>query len=160
MYVTNNKSATSPEGPVTTPVNSIKCEAVERTNVHYHAHLDMYYNGAPFNLPANIGIKLDCLYWLHTHDVSGIVHIEAPADQKDRVFTLGDLFDVWKQPLNEHQLATLKTKDGERISAWIDGQPYSGELRKLPMKEHSEIVLAITPPEVDPPKTYSWPQGL
>jgi hypothetical protein len=37
-----------------------------------------------------------CIYWLHTHDETGIIHIESPI-KKD--FILGQFFDLWKKKL-------------------------------------------------------------
>ena len=42
-----------------------------------------------------------CLYWLHTHDSTGVVHIESPVQ---RGYTLGQFFDVWGRPLSATQV--------------------------------------------------------
>jgi hypothetical protein len=52
-------------------------------------------------VPSQIGIPGNCFYWLHTHDESGIIHIEAPAH---REFTLGQFFDIWKKKLSNDQI--------------------------------------------------------
>lgn len=50
-------------------IENIKCETVERTTFHIHAHLDIFINGKTYTVPAQIGIVPDkCLYWMHTHD--------------------------------------------------------------------------------------------
>ena len=51
---------------------------------------------ARVRVPADIGIvtagyAVICLYWLHTHDDSGTIHVEAPGG----TFTLADFFAVW-----------------------------------------------------------------
>lgn len=52
-------------------INGIRCDKTEHFNFHYHAHLDIFINGVSYAVPAGIGIKPpDCIYWLHTHDVS------------------------------------------------------------------------------------------
>jgi hypothetical protein len=45
-------------------------------------------------VPANIGIDEQAGYLtsLHTHDATGIIHVESPTR---RSFNLGDFFDVW-----------------------------------------------------------------
>ena len=53
-------------------IDGIKCDSAEHFNFHYHAHLDIFVNGFSYLVPAGIGIKPpDCIYWLHTHDISG-----------------------------------------------------------------------------------------
>src|SRR4051794_39395730 len=59
-------------------IDGIKCDKAEHFNFHYHAHLDIFVNGFSYLVPAGIGIKPpDCIYWLHTHDISGIIHVES-----------------------------------------------------------------------------------
>jgi hypothetical protein len=142
------------------PVANVKCEGSEMLATHYHAHLVILKpDGQPVTIPANVGIQATCLYWIHTHDDSGIIHIEAPADQKDHKFTLGDFFDVWGQPLDSKQLATLSVGSGQKITAFVDGKAWDGDLRAIPLKPHGQITLELTPPVVQP-TPFEFPQGL
>ena len=52
---------------------------MEHFSLHIHAHLDIFINGNPYAVPSEIGIiPNQCIYWMHTHDDSGIIHIESP----------------------------------------------------------------------------------
>ena len=53
--------------------------------------------------PVAVGGK--CIYWLHTHAPDGVIHIESPFE---RVYTLGNLFDIWHQPLSKRQVGDAK----------------------------------------------------
>jgi hypothetical protein len=76
-------------------IDGITCDKAEHFVSHIHTHLDIFINGKESVVPSNIGIIPDnCIYWLHTHDDTGIIHIESP---DDRSFTLGQFFDVWRQ---------------------------------------------------------------
>jgi hypothetical protein len=162
-------------GPNTQPVANIKCEAGEQAAVHYHAHLTILYKGTPVTVPHGVGIpggKLDpnsqtpyvstgtCFYWLHTHDDTGVIHIEAPQGSANRQFTLGNFFAVWGQPLSTGKVATLKVGSGEQMKVWVDGKPYSGDPSKIALKSHQQIVIEIGPPFTDPPPTFTFPSGL
>ena len=47
-----------------------------------------------YPISANIGIIPEkCIYWLHTHDNSGLIHIESPIKEN---FTLGQFLHIWK----------------------------------------------------------------
>ena len=82
-------------------IDGIQCNASEQLVFHNHAHLDIYMNGQPYTVPSQIGIVPgNCIYWLHTHDDSGIIHIESPVT---RNFTLGQFFDIWKAKFNNTQ---------------------------------------------------------
>ena len=141
----------------TKAVGAVECNAGEQLSTHYHSHLDIIQDGVQRSLPANIGITDTCLYWLHTHDSSGIIHIEAPADRKNHTFTLGDFFKVWSQPLDSKHVATFTLSSDQTLVAYVDGKIYSGDPSMIPLKSHSQIVLEIQPPAVDPPPTFTWP---
>ncbi len=106
---------------------------------------------------ANIGLRSGCIYWLHTHDRSGVIHIEAPASQSETAFTLGDFFDVWGQPLDSTHVANLALTPSQTLVVFLDGQRYGGDPRSVPLRPHAQITLEITPPLVDPPPAYSFP---
>jgi hypothetical protein len=91
-------------------VDGISCQTSEQTIFHIHAHLTVFINGSPRQIPAGIGIpgaraqstpegpfigSGTCFYWLHTHAADGIIHIESPIH---RTYTLGDFFDEWGRP--------------------------------------------------------------
>ena len=48
-----------------------------------------------------------CFYWLHTHTSDGVIHIESPTQ---RIYTLGQFFDEWHQPLSANQVGELHGK--------------------------------------------------
>ena len=64
----------------------------EQLAYHIHQHLDIYDDGRPVSVPALIGIHPTGSTFfadLHTHDATGIIHVES-ATQYD--YTLGQLF--------------------------------------------------------------------
>lgn len=144
------------------PVANIKCDQGEQTGVHYHAHLDLLYRGSPVPVPALIGIPNQglCFYWLHSHDTTGVIHVEAPSSESKRTFTLGEFFQIWKQPLNSKRVASLDVGKGELLKMWVDGKPYTGDPTKIPVRSHGQIVLEIGPEFQDPPPTYTWGPDL
>ena len=62
--------------------NGIECDIVEHLTFHTHTNLTMTVDGKLQKIPAGIGIiPAKCIYWLHTHDDSGLIHIESPINQ-------------------------------------------------------------------------------
>jgi hypothetical protein len=63
----------------------------EGTVEHIHVHLDVLDDGQAVPVPANIGIDTarGAISPLHTHDASGVIHIESPVK---RQFSLGEFF--------------------------------------------------------------------
>jgi hypothetical protein len=138
------------------PVANIKCDTGEQLATHYHAHVTLIYRGQPAMIPAQVGITNGCFYWMHTHTTTGIIHIEAPKSAASRTFTLGDFFAVWNQPLSTKQVATFKVGSEDELKIWVDGKPYTGNPKDIPLKSHTQVVVQIGPPFTDPPPTYDW----
>ena len=49
-------------------------------------------------IPANTGFDASCARPLHTHDVSGTIHVETAVN---RNYTVGDFFLIWNKVLNQ-----------------------------------------------------------
>jgi len=149
------------------PVNGIHCQTSEQTIFHIHAHLTVFVNGSPRQVPAGIGIPgahvqdtadgpfVDtgtCFYWLHTHAADGIIHIESPVR---RVYTLGDFFDEWGVPLGPGQVGPSRG----HVTALYNGRVYLGNPRDIPLTAHAQIQLEVGTPLVAP-VSITWPGGL
>ena len=142
-------------------VDGVTCqsEAKEVVKFHIHVHVVVYVNGQLRRLPAGIGITqpalvqrssagtfldvglYDCLYWLHTHVNDGIVHVEAPALG---VFTLGQFFDIWRQPLGAHRVGPAIGP----VVVFENGRRLTGNPRDTILRAHSDIQIDVGSPVV------------
>ena len=144
----------------------------ETLTVHYHAHLDVIVDGSPVEVPAGLGINVGPngalpehgsrgIAPLHTHDTSGILHIEAA---KNDTFTLGQVFTEWGVALSAGHVGAYATGDsGDRtVDVYVNGQRYTGDPNQLVIKAHEEIaVIATSAAHKAPiPRTYHFPEGL
>jgi hypothetical protein len=140
-------------------VDGIKCEA-EVLVYHVHAHLFILRDGVPQAVPRSIGIVEPalprCLYWLHTHDTSGIIHVESPTQ---RLYTLGQFFDIWGMPLARTGVAGLDVPNGELV-VFVDGQqiPNDQDPRDIELRAHTQVVIEVG--KVVQPPSFQFPQGL
>jgi len=154
----------TPQGGTGQPVDGIEGNLREMLVVHIHAHLALFFNGEQIAIPCGIGIVKPFqilngfvgagsgFYWLHTHDATGIIHIESP---DARAYTLGEFFDIWGEPLSTHGVAGLNGA----VCAFVDGKPYTGDPRAIMFAAHSQITLEVDGPIVPPP-VYLFPNGL
>ncbi len=135
------------------PVDNVYCDTQEQNAFHIHAHLTMYINGQALPLPAQIGIAKDqsCLYWLHTHDTTGVIHIEAPANH---AFTFGNFLDEWSTVFPT--LGYPSQLDQGSWQVYVNGKPYTGDFHKIPLAAHTLITLAYNSPNAVPDTTYNW----
>jgi hypothetical protein len=168
-----------PQPSANPTVAGIPCDQLEHTQVHYHAALQIMYNGVVTAIPANTGIEQDsagnvtCYYWLHVHPANpNVIHIESPASS---TFTLGQFFAVWNSYSQQHgqgarkldatHVATFTVGPDQKIVTYIDlddgkgPQPYSGDPSSIPLKSHETITIEITPPVVATPPTINWTQS-
>jgi hypothetical protein len=90
------------------------------TVFHIHALLRVFVDGRPVPVPAGIGIDPGGRFLapLHTHDASGIVHVEA---DRRYSFTLGQLFTVWGLRLTDHQLGGYADRRDRRLQVFVNG---------------------------------------
>src|SRR6188472_4597543 len=153
------KNPSSSAVPLTTMIDGIQCNTTEQLLFHIHAHLDVFVNGQLIYIPPQIGIIPDkCIYWMHTHDGTGIIHIESPVK---RDFTLGQFFDIWSKKLNNSsEFANIF--GGKNIpEVYVNGQKVTGiNYREIKLHAHDEIALVYGKPPDTIPSRYDFPQGL
>lgn len=153
----------SPGSTQTGTIDGIQCGSSEQLAYHIHAHLSVYVDGAPRALPGGIGIPGSsaqqtaqgpeavggqCIYWLHTHAPDGVIHVESPTQ---RIYTLGDFFDEWHQPLSSGGAAGSSGK----VTAFVDGKAWTRSPRLIPLNPHAVIQLNVGTPAA-PFHAMSW----
>ncbi len=155
------KTGNTPRGGTGQAVDGISCLSEEGQALHIHSHLAIYNDGKQIQIPRLIGFTANpmlpgggCLYWIHTHDTSGIIHVETPDVQAPGGgrYTLGMLFDIWGQPLARDGVAGFKGP----VTAYVNGAPFDGDLKTIPLMSHQEITLEVGTPVVPPPN-YAFP---
>jgi hypothetical protein len=137
-------------------ISGIECDVNEFTTYHAHAHLNIRIDGQLYLPPANVGILPTCLYWLHTHQGQGVIHIEAPART---TFTLGQFFDVWGQSLSSTQVLDATVGQGRSLFMFIDGRSYDDDPRAIELGNLVSIELQVGPEQLNP-LPYTFPVDL
>lgn len=159
-------------------VDNIPCKTTMPNTYHVHAFVGILINGAHRALPDGIGMKnpgsdityngipnwtqsASCYYYIHSHDASGVLHIESPqsASPSTSLYKLGNAFDVWGMPLSTTQIGPytgtvrtyvanipLGTTQVSRTAYAL----YSGNPRYVPLKSHTTVWLEIGPAYVAP----------
>lgn len=108
--------------------------------MHVHAHLDLFVDGAPVSVPADIGIIPTAHAPLHTHDVDGVIHIESA---QARTFTLGEFFDVWGVRFTDRCLGGYCASGEDRLRVFVDGEEVEAGFRDVPLEDRAEVVVAF-----------------
>ncbi len=112
----------------------------EGSKVHYHAHLDVFYNGEAVLVPSGIGIDLDeeVISPLHTHTAAGILHVEANEDAR---FTL------------DHVLTEWGVESDLPVKVYVNGEEQSGGLATV-IRRNTQIAMVFGTPPAEIPPTY------
>jgi hypothetical protein len=139
---------------------------------HVHAHLDVFIDGAPIQVPAGIGIAIDdpgvrrfdapgggfdyggielcvqpCISPLHTHDATGILHTESGTLEPN---TLGQFFTEWGVALSATCVGE-HCSPATPIAFYVNGVPWTQDPTLIELADRNEIAVVIgTPPAVIP----------
>jgi hypothetical protein len=132
----------------------------EGTALHIHQHLDIFIHGKAIPVPAGIGINQQAPFIspIHTHDTSGVIHVESPTLQ---TFTLGQFFDIWGVRFNQNSVGGY-TNDGSSIlTLYINGQKFVGDARTIELASHQEIVITFGTTAEQPqiPSSFKFSSG-
>jgi hypothetical protein len=116
---------------------------------HLHPELTVYADGDEVPIPVNIGIDPanppEMMAGLHTHDSSGVIHVENAAEP-----TLGQFFEIWGVPFSPDQLGPYQADGSDSVRMWVDGEP-SREFGDLVLEDGQEVVVAYGSPREMPP---------
>lgn len=119
--------------------------------MHFHSHLDVFYNGEAVTVPNNVGIDIQAqrISPLHTHYDSGIIHVEAEVDEP---VTLGQFLTEWGVRNDAKCIADIC--DAAQIRLFVNGEEQTGVARDFVITPNLQMALVLgDPPEIIP-STY------
>jgi hypothetical protein len=150
-------------------------ETHEFLDYHVHAHLDVFVNGAPVEVPAGIGINIvdpavrsgedafgptyggidppceqPCISPLHTHSADGVLHTESAADEPN---TLGEFFTEWDVALSSDCVGGYCSPEAS-IQVFVDGETFDGNPADIELIDQREIAIVIGSPPAEIPSEF------
>jgi hypothetical protein len=181
-----NAGDTSSGGNGTNTIDGTSCTQMTEPatgKLHVHAFVGLYVNGAEQGIPTAIGMwnptqptstgspsnnysvpSASCFYHLHTHDYSGLIHIED--DTATQTYALGPvsyatlktLFDIWGEPINANTVAAFNGSVAIYTGTPASGSqivtsytPFNGDLTTIQLGHHVAIWIVVgTPPAALP----------
>ena len=134
--------------------------AQESNTLHTHQHLDIFINGRQVSVPMGIGINDSQKFIspIHTHDATGIIHVESPIVQK---YYLGQFFDIWGVKLNQSCIGGYCVSGDNSLKIFINGSKFDGNPAAIELQPHQEIVIAygtISRMPFPVPSSYAFPK--
>lgn len=166
-------------GPVNTTLDGVTCAKTMSSNYHIHVFVGLYVNGAEYAIARGVGVveplnpnamdilyATQCFYYTHTHDSTGIFHIEdynngvveKPATTSK--YNTGQLFAIWGITVNQNQFGQfagpLRVFTSGQVYRYIDPQnggtipesrltQWTGDPAAIPLYDHEVIWYMVGP---------------
>jgi hypothetical protein len=133
---------------------------LSETILHHHVHLWIYVDGQPVVVPPEVGFSqaLHVFSPLHTHDATGLVHVESADPNFQPV--LAQFMDVWGVYFTQTCLGDACNDGDRQLRVFLDGQEYTGDPTLLPLTDQSAVVITMgTPDQLPDPMPDSFTFG-
>jgi hypothetical protein len=123
-----------------------------RLGARVAAHVEVFAANRVVIVPAGIGTRAPrrvvdarieaarCFSAIVTLDPTGVVFVRRGSDA-----TLSELFRAWGQPLSSSRVASFRAKPPGRVVTFVDGRRSDVAPGRVPLGQHSEIVVEVGP---------------
>jgi hypothetical protein len=166
----------APSDPLDRAIEAgLEPETHEFLDFHVHAHLDVFVNGEPVEVPGGIGINIDdpavktlegdtgvayggidppceepCISPLHTHEADGVLHTESAVEEPN---TLGQFFIEWGVELSAECVGGYCNPEAS-IQVFVDGELSPGDPAEIQLVDGREIAIVIGSPPQEVPSEF------
>jgi hypothetical protein len=126
---------------------------------HIHLYLRIWLDGRPVPVPSQLGIDPGGRFLapLHTHDASGIVHVESV---RPYPFTLGEVFRIWGVRFTDTTLGSYGPQGARRLRVYVDGRRVADPVAHV-LQAHEHVVVGYgTPGSFPTIDRTPFPPGL
>lgn len=133
-------------GNIPRTLDGIQCDGVEHLAFHNHTKLVIKIHNDTVAIPEGMGIiPNSCIFWLHTHDDSGIIHIESPIE---RSFTLGKFLNIWKEfDSSSYPKELSAVSSSNKVNITVDGTAIdtsSADFNTIVLRDNSIVYIHIS----------------
>jgi len=118
-----------------TPASDI----ISREGVHWHPELSIYIKGKRQEIPANLGIGVTHQP-IHTHDTTGVLHLEIQGLVTKDAIKLGQFFKIWGKLFNSDCILDSCNGPGGKVKMLVNGRENT-EFENYPMQEKDKIEI-------------------
>jgi len=140
------------------PIGRFTCVVNPPQELAFRAHLSIIVNNEPQKVPLYLGASprppTHCFFAIHTHDSSGRIHVTPAAPG---IFTLGELFQIWGQPLSNTNVAGFA---GLPVEVYVTDNGTTvkvedTEWASIELRPHREITIGLGTPLTEIPN-FIW----
>jgi hypothetical protein len=140
------------------PVGRFTCVFNPPQALEFTAHLSILVNNELQAIPRYLGASrhptTHCFYAIHTHDETGRIHVTPAAPG---TFTLGELFQIWGQPLTNTNVAGVV---GLPVEVFVTDNGTTVKVEdtdwaNIELRPYREITIALGTPLNEIPN-FTW----
>ena len=140
------------------PYGRFTCVVNPPQELAFRAHLSILVNNELQKIPLYLGASprppTHCFYPIHTHDSSGRIHVTPPAPG---IYTLGELFEIWRQPLTNTNVAGIT---GLPVEVYVTDSGTTVKVEDsdwaaIELRPHREITIELGTPLTEIPN-FIW----
>ncbi len=124
-------SATRPVAP--------EDEIISRRGIHWHPELSVFIKGQKQEIPANLGIGIRHES-IHTHDSSGVLHLEIQGVIRKKDIRLSRFFEIWNKQFNSSCIFEFCNGPDGSVKMFVNGNP-NIEFENYQMKNGDKIEI-------------------
>lgn len=114
-------------------------EVISRSGLHWHPELSITVKGQKQEITANIGIGV-IHNPIHTHDVTGVIHLEFSGLVRKDDLKLGKFFEVWDKQFNSNCIFDFCSGADGQLKMLVNGEVNTG-FENYQMKDKDKIEI-------------------
>jgi hypothetical protein len=109
--------------------------------LHHHIQLYIFVDGQPVVVPQNIGLSQTDASPLHTHDTTGLMHVESADVNFQPV--LGQFMDVWGVYMTSTCLGDSCNAGDRQLRVYVNGDLYTADPTLMPLTDLETVVITF-----------------
>jgi hypothetical protein len=99
-------------------------DILSRTGIHWHPTLSIFIHGEEQRISENIGIGGLVHQPIHTHDRTGVLHLESMGLVRRQDTTLARFFEIWGRKFTAECIFDFCNGEGGTLRMTVNGEAY------------------------------------
>lgn len=115
-------------------------DIISKNGLHWHPELTIVINGEKQEIPANIGIGVTHQP-IHTHDATGVIHMEISGLVRQDDIKLGRFFEIWGEEFNSNCIFDQCSGSEGKMKMLVNGKENT-EFENYHMQDKDKIEIS------------------
>ncbi len=117
-------------------------DIISRQGIHWHPELTITIKGEKQEIPANLGLGVGAHKPIHTHDSTGVLHLEIQGLVIKDATKLGVFFKIWGKEFNSTCIIDICNGSEGTVKMLVNGQE-NNEFENYLMQDKDKIEISF-----------------